>query len=119
MENYLVIKDTRTVFNDVKLANDFFSRLVGLLKTKSLDENQGLLLKGCKQVHTFGMKFPIDVVFISAEGEILYLEEDMKPGKISPHVKNACWVLELQANAFEKSGLEIHDQLTLTKIGNS
>ena len=77
MEIYQAIRDDIVLFTKVKLANDFFTRLVGLLKTKSLDSQQGLLLKKCRQVHTFGMKFNIDVVFLSREGEILNLEKNM------------------------------------------
>lgn len=118
MKNYLVLKDDIVLFDEVKLANDFFSRLVGLLKTKSLDENQGLLLKHCQQVHTFGMKFPIDVVFLSSEGEILYIEENMEPGKISPHVKKAYWVLELKAFILKKNKLELHQRLEFRNANN-
>ena len=97
MEIYQAIRDDIVLFTKVKLANDFFTRLVGLLKTKSLDSQQGLLLKKCRQVHTFGMKFNIDVVFLSREGEILDLEKNMVPGRISRHVKEAYWVLELES----------------------
>lgn len=116
MKNYRVLKDDVVLFNDVILANNFFSRLVGLLKTKSLDENQGLLLKGCNQVHTFGMKFPIDVIFLTSAGEILYIEENMIPGKISPHVKKAFWVLEIKSFAGQKHNLEPNQQLKFRNV---
>jgi len=112
---YQAIRDDIVLFTKVKLANDFFSRLVGLLKTKSLDSQQGLLLKKCRQVHTFGMKFNIDVVFLSREGEILDLEKNMVPGRISRHVKEAYWVLELESGAVARQKLETHQKITFTK----
>ncbi|MBC3804349.1 DUF192 domain-containing protein [Acetobacterium fimetarium] len=115
MEIYQAIRDDIVLFTKVKLANDFFTRLVGLLKTKSLDSQQGLLLKKCRQVHTFGMKFNIDVVFLSREGEILDLEKNMVPGRISRHVKEAYWVLELESGAVARQKLETHQKITFTK----
>lgn len=119
MEIYLVIRDDVVLFNKVKLANDFFTRLVGLLRTKSLDTQQGLLLKKCRQVHTFGMKFNIDVVFLSREGEILDLEKNMAPGRISRHVKEAYWVLELESGAVARQNLENHQKITFTKANTA
>ena len=119
MEIYQAIRDDIVLFSKVKLANDFFTRLVGLLKTKSLDSQQGLLLKKCRQVHTFGMKFNIDVVFLSREGEILDLEKNMVPGRISRHVKEAYWVLELESGAVVRQNLENHQKITFTKANTA
>jgi uncharacterized membrane protein (UPF0127 family) len=119
MEIYLVIRDDVVLFNKVMLANDFFTRLVGLLKTKSLEAQQGLLLKKCRQVHTYGMKFNIDVVFLSREGEILDMEKNMVPGRISRHVKEAYWVLELESGALERQNLKNHQQITFKKANTA
>jgi uncharacterized membrane protein (UPF0127 family) len=81
--------------------------------TKEMPPDQGLLLKKCKQVHTFGMKFAIDVIFLSENGEILYIEENMKPSKISPLIKNAEYVLELNAMTKQRLGLVPHQQLQI------
>ncbi|WKY48744.1 DUF192 domain-containing protein [Eubacteriaceae bacterium ES3] len=92
----------RCLFNDIKVADTFLKRFIGLLRTKSLNENQGLLLENCKQVHMFGMKYPIDVIFIGKDGVVLRYEEALKPGKVSAHVKEAKWVLEVQSGSFKK-----------------
>lgn len=115
MDFYLAIRDDIVLFNEVKLANDFRTRLVGLLKTKSLDPQQGLLLEKCRQVHTFGMKFSIDVIFLSREGEILDMEKNMGPGRISRHVKDAYWVLELESGSLARQNLKNHQQITFRK----
>ena len=115
MAVYQVLRDDEVLFDDVKLADDFRTRLVGLLRTRSLNPQQGLLLEKCRQVHTFGMKFDIDVIFLSREGEILELEKNMRPGKISRYVKAAFWVLELESGALERYNLERHQQIILKK----
>ena len=77
------------------------------------------MLKKCRQVHTFGMKFNIDVVFLSREGEILDLEKNMVPGRISRHVKEAYWVLELESGAVARQKLETHQKITFTKANTA
>lgn len=115
MAVYQVLRDDVVLFDDVRLADDFRTRLVGLLRTRSLNPQQGLLLEKCRQVHTFGMKFDIDVIFLSREGEILELEKNMRPGKISRYVKAAFWVLELESGALERYNLERHQKIIFIK----
>lgn len=115
MKTCRILKNDTLLFSEILVADRFITRLVGLLRTPGLTDNQGLLLKNCNQVHTFGMKFPIDVIFISKDGEILHLEHDMGPGKVSPHVKNAYWVLELKSGSCQKYHLEIHQRLIVSQ----
>lgn len=77
------------------LANHFPSRLRGLLGLKKMEDGQGLMIVPCNMVHTIGMKISIDVLFVSEEGYILDVIHSMKPGKVSPRVKNAKYVIEL------------------------
>ena len=44
------------------------SRLLGLARLSAADAGPGLLLPGCRSIHTFGMRFPIDVAFLDARG---------------------------------------------------
>ena len=115
MENCTISRDNVLLLSEVKVADRFVTRLIGLLKTAGLTENQGLLLKKCNQVHTFGMKFPIDAVFLSKDGDILHMEQKMVPGKVSPHVKKAYWVLELESGFCNRFKLEINQCLVIFK----
>lgn len=102
--------------DEIRIADRFFQRLVGLLKDKALSPNQGLLLKRCRQVHTIGMKFPIDVIFLSEDGEVLLIQNDMSSGQISPTVKGAFWCLELMAGVANQQGLNIHDHIIFQSL---
>lgn len=113
MKNCTILRNNMILFNEVKVADRFVTRLIGLLRTAVLTENQGLLLKKCNQVHTFGMKFPIDAVFLSKDGDILHMEQEMGPGKISPHIKKAYWVLELKSGSGNRFELEINQRLVV------
>jgi len=107
-----VLKNEVVFADQIKIADTFIQKLVGLLSEKGLNYEQGLLLNACKQVHTIGMRFPIDVIFISKEGKILYIENDMPTGKISKYVKRSFYLLELKSGSAKKNNLLIHDHIT-------
>jgi uncharacterized protein len=56
---------------NIVVADHFFSRLRGLLFQSVLKRQQGLLITPCKSVHTIGMGYAIDVVFLSADYRVL------------------------------------------------
>lgn len=97
-------EDTGTeIAHTCRIADNFFTRLKGLQGKTVLPVGEGLLIKPCNSVHTFGMKMNIDVVFLSKENEVLYIMEKMPPRKISPIVKKAAVVLELPAGQLEQT----------------
>ncbi|KNZ41687.1 hypothetical protein AKG39_10615 [Acetobacterium bakii] len=110
------LKNGAVLADEIRIADHFFQRLVGLLKDKTLSPNQGLLLNRCRQVHTIGMKFPIDVIFLSEDGEVLLIQNDMRSGQISPTVKGAFWCLELMSGTVQKQGLALHDQVAFQSL---
>ena len=94
-----------------KVANNFFSRLVGLLGRKSLASGEGLIITRNNSVHCFFMRFPIDVVFVSKNHEVLYFYNAMKPWRISKIVGKADYTVELEAGAIARSNTQIGDVL--------
>lgn len=68
-------------------------RMRGLIGRPPPGAGAGLLLKGGR-VHTFGMAYPIDVIYISRRGIVLAVHEQ-HPGALGPHVRGARWVLEM------------------------
>jgi uncharacterized protein len=61
-----------------------WSRLLGLagLDLGDLPLGHGLLLRPCRSVHTFGMRFELDLLFLAADGRIALLESGVPPGRI-------------------------------------
>lgn len=98
---------------DARLANNFFTRFKGLMGVTELPQGQGLLIVPCNSVHCFGMKIPIDVLFLSKEGEVVRMIPNMAPGKISPVVKGARATLELPAGTIAQTGTQVGDRLEL------
>ena len=95
------------IAEELRLAHTHWTRLKGLLGTRTLDHSCGLWLKPCNQVHMFGMRYAIDVVFLDDAGHTLRLIHGLKPWRISPRVRRATGVLELPAGTITRSGLQV------------
>ncbi|MHB8114954.1 MAG: DUF192 domain-containing protein [Acidithiobacillus ferrivorans] len=67
----MICRDGQVLWSEVQMAAGFLDRLQGLLGKAGLSDQQGLLLTACGSVHTVGMRFPIDVIFLDAELKIL------------------------------------------------
>jgi uncharacterized membrane protein (UPF0127 family) len=91
-------------------ASGFLKRAVGLLGRSQLDPNSGMIIDPCKQVHTFFMRFPIDVIFLSKENEILGVES-LKPWRISKIYLRAQCVLEIEHQKARALGLSAGQRL--------
>ena len=77
------------------------------------DDFEGaLVLRPCRQVHTFGMRFPVDVAFCDPMGVVLRTET-LPAGRVSRPVWKAGFVVEARAGAFERWGLVPGDQLEI------
>jgi uncharacterized protein len=94
-----------------EVADTFFRRLKGLLGRRELPAGRGMLLKPANSIHTIGMKFAIDVIFLDREGRILKIIEKMPPGKISPLVKGAHCVIETAGSELSIKPAAIGDKL--------
>lgn len=79
-----------------------FARATGLLGKKSLGKSEGLLLASCPAVHTFGMRIPIDVVFI-CRGRVIRVVREMKPWRVAAALADTA--VELRAGTAERAGL--------------
>ena len=82
----------------------------GLLGTDSLADGCGLLIVPCRQVHTFGMRFPIDVAVCDADLVVLRTRR-LPPGRMTLPMRRGRQVIEAEAGAFARWGLVAGDQL--------
>lgn len=87
-------------------------RRKGLLGRASLDTGEGLWIVPCESIHTFFMKFPIDVVFLSRQGEVLKIRPNLGQWKIALSLR-AHSVLELPGGILERTGTAVGDYLDL------
>ncbi len=100
----------QTVFTDLEIADTFKRRLVGLLNRTSLDGHSALLLVNCRSVHTFGMRFPIDIAFLDKYGIVLSLVENMGTFRSASH-RQAAHTLESRAGRMRELSIGVGNKL--------
>lgn len=98
--------------NRIFIADGFFSRLKGLLGRKGLDEGEGLLLSPCSSIHCWGMRFPIDAIFLDKQYRVVAIHPNLKPGSMASH-RQARYVLELKAGEASRHNIQIREQLVV------
>lgn len=105
-------RDGTLLIGSVRHAERWWSRLRGLLFRPPLapDGSEGLLITPCASIHTCGMRYPIDVVFLDRDGVVLGCREAVKPGRfrMQPGARSA---LELAAGAIRRHAIQPGDTL--------
>lgn len=96
----------------LELALDSATRTRGLLGRNELPPGAGLIIAPSQGIHTFGMRFPIDVVFVTWDGRVVRYRSRVAPRRV------AVWpfafaVVELPAGAAERAGLRVGDRLVV------
>jgi uncharacterized membrane protein (UPF0127 family) len=99
-----------------EVAENPWTRAVGLLGRKELGEGRGLWIRPCKSIHTFFMRFPIDVAYVSSEGTVVKTRAGLRPFRLSMGGRGAHSVLELPAGSLERAGLKVGDSLSYSPV---
>lgn len=104
----LINKTNNTIISEnVMVADTFFKRLKGLMFTKELPDQSSLHIIPCSEIHTFNMKYSIDVLYLDVNNNILAINEELQSGKIGKRVKNAVSVIELPSGKIKKANIEV------------
>jgi len=101
-----------SVASSVEVATSRAARRRGLLDRESLPAGCAFVLAPCRAVHTIGMKFPIDVVFIDEDGLVVKVVEHM-PGWRMAIASSAAVTIELWAGAVQAMDVRVGDRLAL------
>jgi uncharacterized protein len=92
------------------VAHRMWPRMRGLLGKRGLESGEGLLIRPAPSIHTFFMRFPIDVVFLSRQGEVLKVAERVPPWR-ARSCRHSYAVLELAAGEAGRRGIAVGDRL--------
>ena len=113
-----ILVNTRTnkvVARTLLTAFDSASRRKGLLDHASLADGSAMIIAPTSAIHTFAMRFTIDVIFVSKDGRVLKVRSHVKPRRIA-----AAWrafaVVELPAGAIEHSDTRTGDRLQIAAV---
>ena len=110
--------DDRVVCERCLVADSSWTRMRGLLGRRGLESGEGLLLRPAGSVHTFFMRFRIDVVFLSREGEVLKVVQALPPWRMAV-ARRAKVALELAGDEAERRGIEVGSRLDLSVLAGS
>jgi uncharacterized protein len=110
----LLRADGSVVCSACTVADRPHTRMRGLLGRDGLRSGEGLLIRPANSIHTFFMRFAIDVVFIDRAGVVLKVVSALRPWRFSGRRGARC-ALELRAGEAQARGIRVGDELRLSK----
>ena len=98
------------------VADTHWTRLRGLLGLRSSDfrNGSGLWIVPCQGVHTLGMGFPIDVVYLDRSMTVIHIQSDLQPWRFAPIRTQATSVLELPCRIAAETRTAVGDKIEIT-----
>lgn len=99
------------VADRIELAGNLTAQFRGLIGRRKFENGSAMIFPGCKQVHTFLMQFPIDVLFINKDRKVIKIIERLDPGKVSGYVRDSFDIVELPSGTIYDCRIVIGDEL--------
>ncbi len=112
---YCVYNQTRECFLSLGVtpANSIFMRLKGLIGKLRMNSDEGLWVVPSSGVHTWGVLFPLDLIYLDENHRVVYVTEHFPRFKIGPLKLHAASVLELPTHTIYSSQTQVGDQLVI------
>jgi uncharacterized protein len=108
---------TRTTYlaTELTIARTHWTRFCGLMATDAsrFRRGQGLWISPSRGVHTFAMRFPIDVVYLDRASIVVHVEEELRPWRLASVRMQARSVLELPIGTIRESQTALGDQVDI------
>ncbi len=96
------------------VADSIGLRIKGLLGKNQLAAGEALIIKPCNSIHTFGMRFAIDVVFIDRDNKITGIIHNLRPNRITGIYYKAYYTIELPSRALPSTLSELGDIIQIS-----
>ena len=101
----------RTLGASVATASGALARMRGLLGTDGLPAGRGLWISPCRAIHSIGMRYAIDALFLDAAMKVVGIRAGFPRNRISRIFPSARGVLELPAGTIEATGTQVGDEI--------
>jgi uncharacterized protein len=101
------------IADQVEIAQTFLKRLIGLTGRSKMIDGNGLYFPSCRSIHSFFMKFSIDVLFLDKEMHITKIVSCLKPNRLAFSPLQTRHTLELSCGALEKLQIKVGDAIKL------
>jgi len=95
-------------------ASGMLERLRGLLGKSHLKQGEALILRSCQSIHTFFMRFTIDVIFVDSQNKVVLVRNKLKPWRLSPICLKATYAIELPAGMIVATSTIKGDELVIS-----
>ena len=96
-----------------RVATNYWTRLRGLIGAAPLASGEGLLISPCSSVHTHFMSFPIDVVYVDRDDEVVGIDASMAPWRFGRFYRRVRYVVELPPGTADATGTRVGDRLEI------
>ncbi len=107
----LLEKNKQVIFTNLTKPKSFFKRNNGLMFKDRLKKDEALMITGCNCIHTFFMKFSIDVIYLNKNLEIKKIKKNIKPFRLTLPVWSARSVIECTTGNHKVNELQVGDRL--------
>jgi uncharacterized membrane protein (UPF0127 family) len=108
-------KGELSIAKKVRVADTFLGRAIGLMFSDSLGEYDGLLIQPTNAIHTFFMKYNLDIIFLNRNNEVVSVVREMKPWRHTKLYFRAIKVIEMKGGTFPES-VKVGDKLNIECI---
>jgi len=99
--------------DDAAIAQTALKRLKGLLGQSSLAAGKALVIRPCNSVHTFFMRFSIDLLFVDKNNRVVKACKEIRPFRLTPVYFQSAFCIELPAGVVNSSNTQESDQLSI------
>jgi len=107
------LRNGREISNNLAVANSLLKRMKGLLGKTEMKAGEALLIKPCMSIHTFFMRFPIDIIFLNKRNKVIALIKNLKPNRLTRLYPSAASVLELPAGTLNTTDTRVGDDIEI------
>ena len=97
----------------VTIACSLFARMKGLLGREGLGPGESLWIKPCNSIHTIGMKFPIDAVFLDSGNTVVKIKNELSSNRITGIYFRASSVIEFPAGKLKETNTQVGDRIEI------
>ena len=104
----------RVIVARLETARSLWKQTIGLLGRKQLSADAGMWLEPCNSIHTFGMQFTIDVLFLDASGALLRAVPRVRPWRVCRPVRRARVVVEIPEGAIAARNIQVGNRYLIS-----
>ncbi len=102
-----------TLVSGGRIADNFYTRLRGLIGVHALEQGDGMWIKPCTSIHCMFMSIPIDVIYLDKAQRVVGVDQEVRPWRMGHFYRKVHSVVELPAGAIARSAVSTGDQLAI------